>query len=116
MTIIMVMIEVNINEAKAKLSEYIEAVLRGQRVLICKRNQPIVELRAVAQKRALPRPIGGGPYSFDLPPSFFEPLDEVELTAWEEGAVFPKAPHAPSRVAERPEGGYGAPRARKPRR
>ena len=30
------MIKVNIHEAKAKLSEYLEAASRGERVVICK--------------------------------------------------------------------------------
>jgi prevent-host-death family protein len=44
----MTMIMVNIFEAKAKLSEYLEAVARGERVLICNRNRPVAELRALA--------------------------------------------------------------------
>jgi hypothetical protein len=48
LTIIMTMIMVNIFEAKAKLSEYLEAVARGERVLICNRNRPVAELRALA--------------------------------------------------------------------
>jgi prevent-host-death family protein len=55
---IMTMIVVNIHEAKARLSEYLEAVAKGERVLICKRNQPVAELRAVEQRRTEPRPIG----------------------------------------------------------
>ena len=48
----MVMIMVNIFEAKAKLSEYIEAAARGEQVVICKHNQPVAELRPVEQARA----------------------------------------------------------------
>ena len=65
--IIMTMIVVNIHEAKAKLSEYLDAVAKGERVLICKRNQPVAELRAVEQKRTEPRQIGGGPASVRHP-------------------------------------------------
>jgi prevent-host-death family protein len=43
----MTMLVVNIFEAKAKLSEFLEAVAGGERVLICKRNRPVAELRAV---------------------------------------------------------------------
>ena len=100
MVIIMTMILVNIHEAKAKLSEYLEAVAKGERVLICKRNQPIAELRAVEQKRTEPRLIGGGPYHFEVPASFFEPMPDEFLDAFESGPVFPEATRAPSRAAE----------------
>ena len=52
---IMTMIMVNIFEAKAKLSEYVEAAERGERVLICKRNRPVAELRPVEQTDRKPR-------------------------------------------------------------
>ena len=54
------MIVVNIFEAKAKLSEYLDMAAQGERVLICKRNRPIVELHAVQSARTAPRPIGLG--------------------------------------------------------
>ena len=41
------MVVVNIFEAKAKLSEYLDMAAHGERVLICKRNRPVVELHAV---------------------------------------------------------------------
>ena len=111
----MTMILVNIHEAKARLSEYLDAVAKGERVLICKRNQPIAELRAVEQKRTAPRLIGGGPYHFEVPASFFEPMPDEFLDAFESGPVFPAVTPAPSRVAEaRPT--YGVPRRPKKRR
>ena len=100
MVIIMTMIVVNIHEAKAKLSEYLDAVAKGERVMICKRNQPVAELRAVEQKRTEPRQIGGGPYQFDIPDSFFEPMPDEFLDAFESGPIFPSSAPAPSRVAE----------------
>jgi prevent-host-death family protein len=96
----MTMILVNIHEAKARLSEYLDAVAKGERVLICKRNQPIAELRAVEQKRTEPRLIGGGPYHFEVPESFFAPMPDEFLDAFESGPVFPAATAAPSRAAE----------------
>ena len=89
MVIIMTMIIVNIHEAKAKLSEYLEAVARGERVLICKRNRPVAELRAVAEKRTEPRPIGLGKGQFKMGPAFFEPMPDEFLDAFENGAIFP---------------------------
>ena len=57
--IIMTMIMVNIHEAKARLSEYLEAAERGERIVICKRNQPVAELKPIAAPIArTPRPFG----------------------------------------------------------
>ena len=43
----MTMFMVNIADAKAKLSEYVDAVGRGEQVIICNRNRPVAELRAI---------------------------------------------------------------------
>ena len=47
----MVMIMVNIADAKSKLSEYIEAVSKGETVVICRHNRPVAELRAIEPAR-----------------------------------------------------------------
>ena len=83
MVIMMTMIVVNIHEAKAKLSEYLEAVARGERVVICRRNQPVAELRAVEAARTSPRRIGLARGKFQVPRSFFEPLPDDLLDAFE---------------------------------
>jgi antitoxin (DNA-binding transcriptional repressor) of toxin-antitoxin stability system len=89
---------VNIHEAKARLSEFLDLVESGERVLICRRNQPVAELRAVAGARTRPRPLGGTP--IELPPAFFEPLPE-EVTAGFYGehesgtSTAAEAPYAP---------------------
>jgi prevent-host-death family protein len=80
---ILVMIKVNIHEAKAKLSEYLEAVGRGERVVICKRNEPIAELRAVEKKRTEPRPMGLGKGTAKILPSFWDPMPDDFLDALE---------------------------------
>lgn len=109
---IMTMIVININQAKAKLSEYLDAVANGEEVVICKRNRPIAELRAVAQKRGEPRPIGGIK-GIVIPPSFFDPMPDDFLDAFESGPVFPeKRASSPSRVAE-PRATYSPPRRSK---
>ena len=94
----MTMIVVNINEAKAKLSEFLDKVAAGERVMICKRNQPVAELRAVEQKRTEPRPIGGAK-GIVIPPSFFEPMPDDWLDAFYNGPIFPEEGKT-SRVAE----------------
>lgn len=96
----MTMIVINIHEAKAKLSEYLDAVASGERVVICKRNRPVAELRAVEQKRTEPRPLGGAK-GIVIPPSFFDPMPDDFLDAFESGPVYPDTSTSrPSRVAE----------------
>jgi prevent-host-death family protein len=79
----MTMIVVNIFEAKAKLSEYLDMATHGERVLICKRNRPVAELHAVESARTAPRPIGIGRGRVAVPPAFFDPLPEEMLNAFE---------------------------------
>ena len=93
------MMVINIHEAKAKLSEYLDAVANGETVVICKRNRPVAELRAVAQKRTEPRPLGLGKGTFSIPASFFEPMPDDWLDEFYNGPVFPE-PEKSSRAAE----------------
>jgi prevent-host-death family protein len=109
------MIVVNIHDAKAKLSEYLDAVAKGERVVICKRNQPIAELRAVEHRRTEPRPIGGAT-GIVIPPSFFEPMPDDFLEAFESGPVYPDPENAKApRVAETRASHGRPPRARRRR-
>src|SRR5262245_22855636 len=111
---IMVMILVNIHEAKARLSEFIEAVEKGEQVWICKRNHPVAELRPLAAKRTKPRPLAHGPQAFDVPQTFFEPTSDDLLDDVESGPVYPApASKRASKVAERrPSYGPGKGRRR----
>jgi len=105
----MTMIMVNIFEAKAKLSEFIEAAAQGERVLICKRNVPVAELRPVAAARTTPRPVGLAEGQFAIPDAFFDALPDEILAAFETDA--PR--RSPAHVAEGPaDGGYAASPAR----
>jgi len=104
---------VNIAEAKAKLSEYLDAVANGEHLVICKRNEPIAELRPIERKRTTPRPIGGGPHEIPVPDSFFEPMPDDWLDAFYNGPVFPDAKRPP-RVAEQRET-YGSSKRRRRR-
>jgi antitoxin (DNA-binding transcriptional repressor) of toxin-antitoxin stability system len=79
----MTMIVTNIHEAKAKLSQFLEAVAAGERVVICKRNRPVAELRAVGHVRTEPRPLGGAKGRVSITSAFFEPLADEDLSAFE---------------------------------
>jgi prevent-host-death family protein len=76
------MIVLNIHDAKTHLSRYLEQVEQGETVVICRRNQPIAELRAIAAPRKEPRPIGLAAGDFEVPDSFFEPMPEDFLRAF----------------------------------
>ena len=92
----MTMILINIHEAKAKLSEFVEAVRNGERVLICRHNRPVAELTAVEETATDPRDLTPMyPGATLMTPGFFEPLTAEELAAW--GAP---TPAASGRVAE----------------
>lgn len=103
---------VNIFEAKAKLTECIEAAAAGERVLICKRNHPVAELRAVPGARTTPRMVGGAAGRLNVPAAFFDPLPEEVVSSFFPGGEAEEPADRPSRAAERPP----AYRARPPRR
>jgi prevent-host-death family protein len=101
----MVMSKVNIFDVKARLSEYLDRAAGGERIVICRHNKPVAELRPIAETRTVDRPIGPipGHPTFEVPASFFEPLTDEELDAWDGGANAPAAaarPRGASKVAE----------------
>jgi antitoxin (DNA-binding transcriptional repressor) of toxin-antitoxin stability system len=109
----MTMKVVNINEAKAKLSEFLDAVERGEQVVICKRNQPVAELRAIPKKRTAPRTIGGAT-GIEMPPAFFDPMPDDWLDEFYNGPIFPASSKS-DRVAER-QPAYRRSRRKTPRK
>ncbi|HVZ22359.1 MAG TPA: type II toxin-antitoxin system prevent-host-death family antitoxin [Vicinamibacterales bacterium] len=100
------MIRVNVFEVKARLSEYLDRASRGERIIVCRHNKPVAELRAIEPARTEPRPTGPlpGRPRFDVPPSFFEPLAEEDLAAWEGADVAYPLPESRSR----PRAGKGS--------
>ena len=79
----MVMLMVNIAEAKAKLSEYVEAVAKGEHVIICNRNRPVAELRPIAATQTGPRDLSPMfPGETFITDAFFDPMTEGELREW----------------------------------
>jgi prevent-host-death family protein len=97
----MTMIVVNIHEAKARLSEFLDAAAGGERIVICKRNRPLAEIRAVEHARTEPRPIGPGRHRFAVPDTFFDPMPTEFLDAVESGFVYPAGTPSAGRVAEK---------------
>jgi antitoxin (DNA-binding transcriptional repressor) of toxin-antitoxin stability system len=99
--------KVNVFEIKARLSEYLDMVQKGEQVVICRRNHPIAELRAVHVKASSERLLGG--MHLDLPSTFFDALP-ADL----EGAFYgePSKGERPSSVAENAASKYRADRPR----
>ena len=91
----LVMFKVNVYEIKAKLSEYLDRAANGERIVICRHNKPVAELRAVEEVRADPRPVGPltGRPAFDVPSSFFDPLPDEDMDLWDGNgpAIVPSA-------------------------
>ena len=73
------MIQMNVAEAKAKLSELLEAAASGREVVIARSGVAVARLVPVAQPDE--RRLGFFPLEID--DSFFDALDEAELGAWE---------------------------------
>ncbi|WP_207895071.1 type II toxin-antitoxin system Phd/YefM family antitoxin [Tepidimonas ignava] len=74
---------VNIHQAKAHMSELLDAVERGETVVIARRNKPVAELRPVTQAPpATRRPIGLAQGMIEIAPDAFAPMSEDELADW----------------------------------
>jgi antitoxin (DNA-binding transcriptional repressor) of toxin-antitoxin stability system len=70
---------VNVQEAKTRLSELLGRVERGEEVVIARAGRPVARLAALN-----PPPLRTfGTVDLVVPDSFFEPLDEQEIAAWE---------------------------------
>ena len=79
-----VMIRVDVADAKTHLSRYLDNVEKGERVVICRRNVPIAEIRPVPRPLTEPRPVGID-RGMAIPAAFFEPLPDDLLDAFEGG-------------------------------
>ena len=77
------MIRINIHEAKTHLSRYLERVEQGETIVVCRRNVPIAEIRPLPHRSQRPRPIGLAKDVLTVPESFFEPLPDDLLSAFE---------------------------------
>ena len=76
------MAKVTVRELKAHLSAVLARVERGETIVVAKRNEPVAEIRPLAGRRGVP--VLGNPLrGFEVPESFFEPLSESEIAAFE---------------------------------
>ena len=78
------MITVNVNQAKTHLSLLLAQVEAGEEVTIARNGKPVARL-VPCKKRGKRQP-GSMAGLFTVPDSFFDPLSEEELAAWEGNA------------------------------
>ena len=72
----MTMLRINIHEMKTNLSKHLEDLAPGERLLICRRNVAIAEVRRLPGPGDGPRKLGLARGQFVVPPAFFEPLPD----------------------------------------
>jgi prevent-host-death family protein len=73
-----------VHHAKTHLSNLIERAEAGEEVVIARGSDPAVKLVPVVKKHPK-RSFGAYKGEFSVPDSFFEPLPEAELAAFEVG-------------------------------
>ena len=74
------MLAFTVHQAKARLSELLAQVRRGDEVVITEGKAPVARL--VAFESAKPRRPGALRGKISLTPAFFEPLPADEAAAW----------------------------------
>jgi antitoxin (DNA-binding transcriptional repressor) of toxin-antitoxin stability system len=73
------MMNLNINEIKTHFSSYLAKVSNGETLVVCRRNVPVAEIKAIVTPPNKRRPIGlaGKEYpDFQISDAFFEPLPD----------------------------------------
>ena len=71
------------HEAKTHLSKHVAKLKAGDRIILCRRNREIAEIRPIAKPTEEPRPIGLGKGLAEISDSFFEPLPDELLDRFE---------------------------------
>jgi antitoxin (DNA-binding transcriptional repressor) of toxin-antitoxin stability system len=77
------MIKLNIHEAKTHLSKYLAQLKVGERIILCKRNQPVAQITPLPEAPIRSRSIGLAKGIFTVPRSFFETLPDDLLDVFE---------------------------------
>ena len=71
------------HEAKTHLSSHIANLAEGDRIILCRRNRPVAEIRPIQQPMDQQRPVGLGRGLAAVPESFFDPLPDHVLDSFE---------------------------------
>ncbi len=87
--------QVNLYEAKTRLSSLVEEAGAGEEIVIAKNGRPIARLVAMPAAEAQKKPRRWGfwaKYGYKAPDNLVELLrtDQEEIDLWENGPVFPE--------------------------
>jgi prevent-host-death family protein len=74
---------VTIHKAKTELSKLLKRVEEGEEIIIARGGKEIAKLTPIAAPPKKSRGYGAWKGKFTVPDSFFDPLPEDELEAWE---------------------------------
>jgi prevent-host-death family protein len=74
---------VTIHKAKTELSKLIQKAVAGEEIVIARGNTPLVKLAPIGEGKRKSRGWGAWKGKIEIPDSFFDPLPEEELEAWE---------------------------------
>jgi len=77
------MIKLNIHEAKTHLSRYLAQLEEEEVIILCNRNVPVAEIRPLPKHSNEKRKVGFMKGQFSVPESFFEPLPDELMDAFE---------------------------------
>jgi prevent-host-death family protein len=72
---------VNVHAAKTHLSKLLEQVSSGEEIIIARDSKPVAKLVPIDQPK---RVFGALKGKIVIPDSFFDPLPDDELDAWEQ--------------------------------
>jgi prevent-host-death family protein len=77
-------IQINMHEAKSRLSELVAASEKGEEVILARNGKAVARLVAVDQgaQRLPPQRLGAFKGQFTLPPDWDAPLEDAELAEW----------------------------------
>ena len=79
------MLTVNVHEAKTYLSRLLARVEAGEEVVIARNGEPVARLVSVREPERGKRQPGAFKGLIKIDDSFFDPLPDEELKAWEGG-------------------------------
>ena len=75
--------KLNIQEAQTNLSKHLAGLQEGDRIILCRGNEPVAEMLPLADRSAEPRPVGLRRGLAEVPDSFFDPLPDYILDDFE---------------------------------
>ncbi len=74
------MTKLNIHEAKTQLSKYLQKVLEGETITLCKNGVPVALLTPLPKEKKPKKQLFGlAKGKVKIPDSFFDPLTDEEL-------------------------------------